>query len=701
MNLLHPHSLGKIAAIFSVLLFAASPGFAGLPSVTVQIKPSAKYGSVSPNYNGLVLTNNKIYSMTARAKSGYKFAGWIYTNVAGVQTNFNAKLSFSNDYSGSLFFTANFTEMQKPTLTVKTPPNSTALTNPAIVVTGTAKDNDAVAGVFYNLNGQGWQAATTGNGWSNWWANLTLNPNINPLLVYAIDRSGNCSKTNKLNLTYAVAPASLSGTTLTVTKPDTSIFTVNFASGTFSEDTGVGTYTYKKAGAVTGNLILKYAAPPSAATPANNVAVLLTFADPSTGTFKDSGGLNSFSLSTADLLAPDTVAGAQIFLTSSNNNSQSLLVFLDPPQITDNGHLGVVANPLVVSLSAQYPGNIGDRATVTFSHQRYVNDTWVDLTPQIYPGTVIDYDTSSNTVTLLFDSNGFVTSKDAFAPIAGQTLNIQTYYYTNYSAGNFATNGTGTFTYTNYSPVGSLLQLSQSGTNGYYILTFTSSSDSGNYFVENYGLPGNIFQGSDAGAFAIALPPLVSTQPQNAAVTNGGTATFTVTVAGTPPLNYQWQLNGTNLNDGASGSGSTISGSLSNLLTISAVSTNDLGKYRVIGNNSFGSVTSQLASLSFAIPPQITSQPINSNPTNGGAATFNVTATGSQPLAYQWQFNVINQFSSTNNLSNDLTHIAGALTNNLIISSVTTNDIGYYQVIITNLFGSVTSTPAAYLNISP
>jgi hypothetical protein len=44
--------------------------------------------------------------------------------------------------------------------------------------------------------------------------------------------------------------------------------------------------------------------------------------------------------------------------------------------------------------------------------------------------------------------------------------------------------------------------------------------------------------------------------------------------------------------------------------------------------------------------------------------------------------------------------VAGAQANTLTISTVATNDIGYYQVIVTNSFGSVTSTPPALLNLS-
>ena len=199
MNLSRARLAAKFAAVFFVFLLAASVSF-GVPvsvPVMVQIVPFANYGSVSPNYNGQTLTNGKAYNMTAKPKSGFTFTGWAFTDADGSHTNSKSKLTFTNGVS----FTAYFADTQKPSLTIQTPPNSTALTNSAVYVTGTARDNDVVTNVFYSLNGDAWQPVSTGNAWSNWWVNLTLIPNTNTLRAYAVDRSGNCSKTNLLKMT--------------------------------------------------------------------------------------------------------------------------------------------------------------------------------------------------------------------------------------------------------------------------------------------------------------------------------------------------------------------------------------------------------------------------------------------------------------------------------------------------------------------
>ena len=44
-----------------------------------------------------------------------------------------------------------------------------------------------------------------------------------------------------------------------------------------------------------------------------------------------------------------------------------------------------------------------------------------------------------------------------------------------------------------------------------------------------------------------AFPPAIMDQPQNQTVLAGQMASFTVTATGAQPLDYQWQLNGTDL----------------------------------------------------------------------------------------------------------------------------------------------------------
>jgi len=92
--------------------------------------------------------------------------------------------------------------------------------------------------------------------------------------------------------------------------------------------------------------------------------------------------------------------------------------------------------------------------------------------------------------------------------------------------------------------------------------------------------------------FKPTLAPTILSQPQSLSVTIGNSATFTVTASGASPLAYQWQFNNTNLTDGAQ-----ITGSQSNVLTLSSVTLANAGTYQVIVTNVYGS-TNASATLS-------------------------------------------------------------------------------------------------------
>lgn len=82
--------------------------------------------------------------------------------------------------------------------------------------------------------------------------------------------------------------------------------------------------------------------------------------------------------------------------------------------------------------------------------------------------------------------------------------------------------------------------------------------------------------------------PRITAQPASRTVTRGGSATFSVTATG-PALSYQWQhLLGTTWND---------LGTNAPALTIANLSASDAGGYRVVVANTFGSATSDTATL--------------------------------------------------------------------------------------------------------
>jgi uncharacterized repeat protein (TIGR01451 family) len=87
------------------------------------------------------------------------------------------------------------------------------------------------------------------------------------------------------------------------------------------------------------------------------------------------------------------------------------------------------------------------------------------------------------------------------------------------------------------------------------------------------------------------------------------------------------------------------------------------------------------------VPPAITGQPSSQTAIVGTNVTFQVTATGTSPLAYQWAFNG--------------TNLAGATTDTLLLTNVQSAQAGNYTVVITNLAGSITSGVASLSVLVP
>jgi len=177
-----------------------------------------------------------------------------------------------------------------------------------------------------------------------------------------------------------------------------------------------------------------------------------------------------------------------------------------------------------------------------------------------------------------------------------------------------------------------------------------------------------------------ALTPLgfytaITAQPQSQTILQGSNVTFSVTVNSPASWNYQWKFNGIN-----------IAGATNISLTLTDVQTNQAGYYAVWVTNSFYWAMSSSAWLIVAAPPTITSQPTNQTVLEGSAVTFSVIASGTPPLSYQWADNETNMFGLTTN-SFTLTVVSNAPFAGSMV-------LGAFQVVITNLYGSVKSSNA-------
>jgi len=282
-------------------------------------------------------------------------------------------------------------------------------------------------------------------------------------------------------------------------------------------------------------------------------------------------------------------------------------------------------------------------------------------------GTVFKMSTSGNLTTLA----SFAKTNGAY-PQANLVLGgDENFYGTTYNGGNLINFGVNDGTIFSITTNGVLTSLiSFSGTNGLNPGSIISQP------ALTLGKDAH-FYGQAAGvAFRLLLPPTITVQPQGQTNDAGSNVVLTVNATSLTPLSFQWQKNGTNLVDVGN-----VSGSSTNALSLANVTYSDTAYYSVIVTNTDGVLTSSIANL-FIIDSSlgISSQPQAQSLIVGHTATFNVTCAGEWPLNYQWFYNGTNLLGATNPAFS--------------IQNVFFSNVGNYSVVVSNFYGSVTSSPA-------
>jgi sugar lactone lactonase YvrE len=119
-------------------------------------------------------------------------------------------------------------------------------------------------------------------------------------------------------------------------------------------------------------------------------------------------------------------------------------------------------------------------------------------------------------------------------------------------------------------------------------------------------------------------------------------------------------------------------------LSLSSVSSNDLGSYQVVVTSPWGSVTSSVIHLVEAQLPVITTSPKDQRVAVSNSVSFAVAVTETTPLTYQWA-------KDGKTLTNSA-RISGATSAVLTINSAALTDAGTYSVAIVNAFGSTNAS---------
>jgi uncharacterized repeat protein (TIGR03803 family) len=201
-------------------------------------------------------------------------------------------------------------------------------------------------------------------------------------------------------------------------------------------------------------------------------------------------------------------------------------------------------------------------------------------------------------------------------------------------------------------------------TNSSLKLTGVSDADAARYSVVVTNSVGSVT--SNPAMLSVLDSPQIASQPLSRTNIAGSTAGFTVIATGTGPLSYQW-FKGTSM----------IPKQSTSTLTLTNVADADAASYSVGISNQVGKVNSAAAKLTVVDPPIITAQPVTQMSVVGATALFNVVASGTRPLSYQWYKGVNpipQQTSSTLKLVN-----------------VSPSDAAQYSVVVTNTAGTVRS----------
>ena len=333
----------------------------------------------------------------------------------------------------------------------------------------------------------------------------------------------------------------------------------------------------------------------------------------------------------------------RIYVTNPGNNPQQAYYNAIglPPGLTVNTNLGangdILGTPTapgvyfpvtLIAGNANYVGTVQTNITITIAAAGGSSPPSITGPPK------------SQTVTVGTNVSFTVTATGT-APL---------HYFWSFNGTNIATATTSSLQVTN-------VQLTDSGTYKVIVSNSVSTASASATLTVN----------------AAGVAPSITTQPVDLVVSNGASASFSVTANGTAPLSYQW-FKGT----------SALLAGTSSSYTINPASTNDSGTYSVIITNAAGSITSSVANLSVLLPPTISTAPQAITTNAGATATFTVVASGSPTLAYFWQFSG-GPLTSANSSS-------------FTIPNVQSGNQGDYSVIVSNAVGLVTS-PLAHLTV--
>ena len=199
-------------------------------------------------------------------------------------------------------------------------------------------------------------------------------------------------------------------------------------------------------------------------------------------------------------------------------------------------------------------------------------------------------------------------------------------------------------------------------TNAALVLTNLQMSQAGSYAVWVYNQAGSVL--SAPAVLTLALPAIITGQPQTVSTNPGATVSFTVAATGTGSLSYQWRCNGTNL-----------PGATSATLTLTNVQLAQNGAYSALVTDAISTVSSQPAWLIVLVKPIPTQGPSNMVAAVGEPVVLTASASGTLPMGARWRKN--------NGTYVDYVTLPGNVAS-LTFSNIALSNAGFYTAVFSN-----------------
>ena len=192
---------------------------------------------------------------------------------------------------------------------------------------------------------------------------------------------------------------------------------------------------------------------------------------------------------------------------------------------------------------------------------------------------------------------------------------------------------------------------------------------------------------SSPATLTVQTVPQVTSQPADAVVNTGLSASFTAAASGNPAPTVQWQVStdgGTTFTD--------VPGATSATYTFTTAAGESGNEYQAVFTNAAGAATSSPATLTLDTLPVVGTNPTPVTVITGHSASFTASATAVPSPTVQWQV-------STNG-GTTFTNISGATSGTYSLVTALTQNGYQYRAAFTNPVGTVYSS-AALLTVNP